>query len=64
MTLLTDSGLIEVEDFVGGREPMHRAYRFHRNDLLKPDFLSEFVLVAVGLLVIALVVLVFSQAAG
>jgi len=43
---------------------MRHAYHLHREDLLKPDFLSEFVLVAVGLLVIALVVLVFLQAAG
>ena len=42
---------------------MRNALHLHRDDLLKPDFLSEFVLVASGLLVIAIVVLVFSQAA-
>jgi len=43
---------------------MRHANHIHRNDLMKPDFLSEFVLVAIGLLVISIVVLVFSQTAG
>jgi hypothetical protein len=41
---------------------MRHAYHFHPDDLLKPDFLSEFVLVAAGLLFIAAVALVFVQA--
>jgi len=42
---------------------MRHAYHLHRDDLLKPDFLSEFVLIAVGLLFMAVVVLLFSRAA-
>lgn len=42
---------------------MRHPHHLHRDDLLDADLLSEFVLVAVGVLVIVLVVLVFSQAA-
>jgi len=42
---------------------MHHAQRFHRDDLLKPDLVSEFVLVAAGLLFMAVVALLFLRAA-
>ena len=42
---------------------MRHIHHFHRNDLLNADLLSEVVLVGFGVLLIAVVLLFFSQIA-